>query len=308
MVKECVALIYFEVRGRAMETESQLAKVGQALINESDRLSKVIEEYHNDQNHYEYTDTGLTENEKHQYRVELLQLYGHALIQNSIDKQLDKVYQWGKKFGERSVNSGVSVDAAMLTLPYYRKVIYEFIREEFNTDEFIFEDYFLMSDLINPLLDQVVYAFTQAYAEYNDNTFKKAQDELLELSVPIVPLTKTVAILPLVGTIDTYRSKELLEKSLSKGTELGLSYLIVDLSGVHIIDTAVAHNIFQLHDALKVVGITAIISGLRPELAQTIVNLGISFNNMKVARNLEQALMMTGLSIATEQEIYKINE
>ncbi|UCZ54236.1 STAS domain-containing protein [Bacillus shivajii] len=291
-----------------MMTVNELMNVGHAIIEESENLAKQVEEAFDSQSVQSNNHIGFAKEENFQYRFEFMQMIGNALLSDDVKKNLDDVYKWGKKAGKRAVSAGISADFAMLSLPHFRKVIYKFIRKECKNRNVGFDDYFLMSERIDLLLDKAVYSFTQAYVEYNEDTFKKAQEELLELSVPVVPLTKSVAILPIIGTIDTYRSKELLDQSLTKGTELGLSYLIVDLSGVHMIDTAVAHNLFQLHDALKVVGITAIISGLRPELAQTIVNLGISFNHMKVARNLEQALMMTGLSIGTEDEVFKINE
>ncbi|WP_054637637.1 STAS domain-containing protein [Thalassobacillus sp. C254] len=107
--------------------------------------------------------------------------------------------------------------------------------------------------------------------EYHEKKFIEAKGELIELSVPIVPITKDVAILPLVGTLDTYRTQELMEKTLKSGSDLGLTYLVIDLSGVHMIDTAVAQNLFQLREALQLLGITGIMAGVRPELAQTMV-------------------------------------
>ncbi|MCR6110181.1 STAS domain-containing protein [Bacillus sp. A301a_S52] len=281
-----------------------MQKAGERLVEEKDRLVKDVREAFYQK--HEKASQELSKVESKDYLVELLHRIGQTLIE--MNETGEKIYieEWAKRFGQLAVESGVSVDRAMLVLPFLRKEIYDFIRKDFRQMNMPLEDYFYVADVINPMFDQVVYSFTQTYVEYNEHTFKQAQEELMELSVPVVPLTKEVAILPIIGTIDTHRSKELLEKSLTRGRELELSYLIVDLSGVHVIDTAIAHNLFQLNDALKIIGVTAVISGLRPELVQTIVNLGISFKHMQVVSNLEQALQLTGLKIKENNQVLKL--
>ncbi|ADI00020.1 STAS domain-containing protein [Salisediminibacterium selenitireducens] len=209
----------------------------------------------------------------------------------------DDVFRWGKSFGRVVIRSGVNVEEGLLIVPFFRKVLIRHIRTIFLENDHAMEDYFIMADFLHPMIDQTVYAFTEAYVEHHNASFQHAKDELMELSVPLVPLTEDVAILPIIGTIDTHRSQELLIKALNKGREMELSFIIIDLSGVHMIDTAVAHNLFQLHDALKVIGITAVFSGVRPELAQTMVSLGISFDQMKVCGTLPRALRLTGVSL-----------
>ncbi|UTR14176.1 STAS domain-containing protein [Salipaludibacillus sp. LMS25] len=281
-----------------------MQKAGERLVEEKDVLVRVVREAFYQK--HEEASQELSKVESEDYLAELLHRIGQTLVE--MNETGEKVYieEWAKRFGKLAVESGVSVDRAMLVLPILRKEIYDFIREDFKQMNMPLEDYFYVADVINPMFDQVLYSFTHTYVEYNEQTFKQAQEELMELSVPVVPLTKEVAILPIIGTIDTHRSKELLEKSLNRGRELELSYLIVDLSGVHVIDTAIAHNLFQLNDALKIIGVTAVISGLRPELVQTIVNLGISFKHMHVVRNLEQALQLTGLKIRENSQVLKI--
>ncbi|PLS17495.1 hypothetical protein CVD28_12530 [Bacillus sp. M6-12] len=117
-----------------------------------------------------------------------------------------------------------------------------------------------------------------------------AEITALELSIPIVRVTEEIGIIPLVGDLDTKRSQELMEKALQNGTELGLSHLIIDLSGVPIIDTMVANYIFQVIEALKLVGIQVILTGIRPEIAQTMVNLGINLGDISTFGSLHQAV------------------
>lgn len=227
----------------------------------------------------------------------LIGIISDRMMSQVADDFGDDAFRWGKSFGRVAIKSGINVEEGLLIVPFFRKVLIRHIRDIFLENNHTIEDYFIMADFLHPMIDQTVYAFTEAYVEHHNASFQHAKEELMKLSVPLVPLTEDVAILPIIGTVDTDRSQELLIKALNRGREMELSFIIVDLSGVHMIDTAVAHNLFQLHDALKVIGITAVFSGVRPELAQTMVSLGISFDQMHVCGTLPRALKLTGVSI-----------
>ncbi|SDO28756.1 STAS domain-containing protein [Alkalicoccus daliensis] len=229
--------------------------------------------------------------------VTLVSLFAEGFINGDVDHGREAVHNWGLEFGTEASELGLSAEKAMLVVPILRKVVYKYIRAEFKEGEQKFEQYYDLADTINPLIDQATYSFTEAYVNQNERIFQEAKEKIVELSVPVVPLTKEVAILPVIGSVDTKRSQELLSQALERGKELGLSTLIVDLSGVHMIDTYVAHNLFQLNDALRVTGIKVIFSGLRPEIAQTVVALGIRFDDMTVVSSLAQALKTSGLYV-----------
>lgn len=112
----------------------------------------------------------------------------------------------------------------------------------------------------------------------------------MELSIPIVRVTEKIGVLPLVGDIDTKRSQELMEKALNYGTQMDLNYIVIDLSGVPIIDTMVANHLLKVVSALKLVGIHVSLTGIRPEIAQTIVNLGIRIDGISTFSSLHLAI------------------
>ena len=121
----------------------------------------------------------------------------------------------------------------------------------------------------------------------------KSQQTLInELSAPVIQLQHHTGLLPVVGEIDTQRAKYLLENTLSECTNKGITHLYIDLSGVNMIDTMVAMQIFQLIDALKIVGVKTTLSGVRPEIALTAINLGLDFKDIKIAGNLSQVLQL----------------
>ncbi|AKF30210.1 STAS domain-containing protein [Bacillus velezensis] len=145
-------------------------------------------------------------------------------------------------------------------------------------------------NLIAQVFDFTIYTFVD-HAEHNSKIQLNAQREMiLELSSPVITLSKRTALLPLVGDIDTERAKFILENTLSTCAKRLIEHLLIDLSGVVVVDTMVAHQIFKLIEALKLIGVTSTLSGIRPEIAQTAVQLGINFSEITVKSNLAQAL------------------
>ncbi|OAZ59384.1 RsbT co-antagonist protein RsbRC [Bacillus siamensis] len=116
------------------------------------------------------------------------------------------------------------------------------------------------------------------------------REMILELSSPVITLSKRTGLLPLVGNIDTHRAKYILENTLSTCANRLIEHLLIDLSGVVVVDTMVAHQIFKLIEALNLIGVSSTLSGIRPEIAQTAVQLGINFSDITVKSNLAQAL------------------
>ncbi|MFS0559811.1 STAS domain-containing protein [Terribacillus sp. 179-K 1B1 HS] len=147
----------------------------------------------------------------------------------------------------------------------------------------------LWQRIIITAFDQVILKVTEEMHHYSNRKLQAQQEMINELSSPVILLNDTTALLPLVGDIDTNRAKLILENTLRECTVQDVDLLFIDLSGVIIIDTMVAQQIFYLVDALKLVGVETVISGMRPEIAQTAVQLGVSFNARTTA-TLTQAI------------------
>ncbi|WP_285804031.1 STAS domain-containing protein [Alkalicoccobacillus plakortidis] len=139
-------------------------------------------------------------------------------------------------------------------------------------------------------LDFTIHHFIKKI-DTNTTVQLEAQKEMInELSSPVILLQNNSALLPLVGDIDTARAKSILENTLAQCAEKGVDHLFLDLSGVVIIDTMVANEIFQLISALSIIGVQTTLSGIRPEIAQTAVQLGLSFEQINIKSTLAQAL------------------
>lgn len=145
-------------------------------------------------------------------------------------------------------------------------------------------------DIILKEFDEVILRFIEATYKYSQNVLKAQQEIINELSAPVISLSNHQGLLPLIGDIDTSRAKMILEHTLRQCTDRDIHHLFVDLSGVAMIDTMVAHQLFQLLKALKLIGVKSTLSGIRPEIAQTAVQLGLSFDGTMIKNSLAQAL------------------
>lgn len=124
-----------------------------------------------------------------------------------------------------------------------------------------------------------------------------AQRQIQNLSVPIVPLTRGVAILPVIGNITRTRVQQIIEVALVKSQELNLDYLVVDLSGITQINQTVADSLLKITNLLNLLGVKPILTGLRPETAIQTNQLGLDLKKVMIESNLERALHKIGFSL-----------
>lgn len=139
-------------------------------------------------------------------------------------------------------------------------------------------------------IDKVVMWFMKEHHKFSVKRLQCQQEMINELSSPVIKLNHGTGLLPLVGDIDTARAKLILEKTLQQCAEKRVDCLLIDLSGVIMIDTLVAQQLFHLVEALGLIGVKTILSGIRPELAQTAVQLGLDFTQMSITSTLSRAI------------------
>lgn len=174
------------------------------------------------------------------------------------------------------------------TRDQYIDLVKEFVSlHEGEYDQEVIESW---NKMITETMDKVTVWFMEEHHKYLMNRLQNHQELIYELSSPVINLNERIGLLPLVGDIDTARAKLILEKTLEQCAEKNLDFLFIDLSGVVAIDTMVAQQIFQLNDALGLIGVKTTLSGIRPEIAQTTIQLGLSFDKIPVASTLSKAL------------------
>jgi rsbT co-antagonist protein RsbR len=139
------------------------------------------------------------------------------------------------------------------------------------------------------LLDQLGLYSTEAYQQSREAIISRQQEELLELSTPVVQLWTGVLALPLIGTLDSARTQMVMENLLQRIVETGSAIAIIDITGVPLVDTLVAQHLLKTVAAARLMGAECLISGIRPQIAQTIVHLGVSLGDVTTKATLADA-------------------
>ena len=142
---------------------------------------------------------------------------------------------------------------------------------------------------VSTLLDAVGLYSTETYQKGREEIITRQQHELLELSTPVVQLWKGVLALPLIGTLDSARTQVVMESLLQAIVDTGSQIAIIDITGVPVVDTLVAQHLLKTVAAARLMGADCIISGIRPQIAQTIVHLGVEINDVLTKATLADA-------------------
>jgi rsbT co-antagonist protein RsbR len=152
------------------------------------------------------------------------------------------------------------------------------------------------------LLDRLGLYTTEAYQRSREQVIIRQQQEMLELSTPVVQLWDGILGLPLIGTLDSARTQVVMESLLQRIVDTGARIAIIDITGVPTVDTLVAQHLLKTVAAARLMGADCIISGIRPQIAQTVVHLGLDLTTVVTKATLADAfavaLQRVGLSVA----------
>ncbi|ARI75882.1 STAS domain-containing protein [Halobacillus mangrovi] len=227
-------------------------------------------------------------------RLELLNFISEGLL-NKGTYRVESLEQWISETGEIGWEEGVSLQYLQTSINFVKNAIWYIFEEDRLNQSFSSATILYVIKTISPLFDTVTSKLSDVYIKHHQEDWEKAQEVVEELSVPVVPITKGIAVLPLIGEIDSDRAQLVMETSLQQSTELDLSHLFIDISGVPVIDTVVAHNIYQVVHALELVGVKTTMTGIRPEIARSVVGMGMKFTQISTKASLHQALDDIGL-------------
>jgi len=158
---------------------------------------------------------------------------------------------------------------------------------------------------INTLIDKLGLFTITVFQKTKDQIIVRQQQELLELSTPVVKLWDGILALPLIGTLDSARTQVVMENILQKIVDTGAIIAIIDITGVPTVDTLVAQHLMKTIAAARLMGADCIISGIRPQIAQTIVHLGVNLEDVITKATLADAFVValerTGATIAAKR-------
>mgnify|MGYP001952187748 FL=1 len=145
---------------------------------------------------------------------------------------------------------------------------------------------------VSELLDNLGLHTIRTYQKSREAVIKRQQEELLELSTPVVKLWDGILALPMIGTLDSRRTQVVMESLLQRIVDTGSEIAIIDITGVPTVDTLVAQHLLKTVTAIRLMGADCIISGIRPQIAQTIVHLGLDLQGVVTKANLADALKL----------------
>jgi rsbT co-antagonist protein RsbR len=145
---------------------------------------------------------------------------------------------------------------------------------------------------VSNALDQLALYTVEVYQKTREDVIARQQDEMLELSTPVVKLWDGILALPMIGTLDSSRTQVVMESLLDRIVETGAEIAILDITGVPTVDTLVAQHLIKTVTAARLMGADCIISGIRPQIAQTIVHLGVDLKDVITKASLADAFAL----------------
>ncbi len=166
-----------------------------------------------------------------------------------------------------------------------KQAFFAAIREEYSNDA----DALKATWQATELLDKLALLTTETFQKTREDVISRQQQELLELSTPVVRLWENVLALPLIGTLDSARTQVVMQNLLDAIVETRSDFAIIDITGVPVVDTLVAQHLLKTVAAARLMGADCLISGIRPQIAQTIIHLGVDLTNVTTKATLADA-------------------
>jgi len=196
----------------------------------------------------------------------------------------------------RAVQGFSPSETAMFILSL-KQPLFDLLQRQQRDAKALAEDFWEMT----VLLDRLGLHTAELYQQSRDAIIQRQQTELLELSTPVVQLWDEILALPLIGTLDSNRTQIVMESLLQRIVETSARIAIIDITGVPTVDTLVAQHLMKTVSAARLMGADCIISGIRPQIAQTIVHLGVNLQDIVTKSTLADAfhiaLQRTGAAV-----------
>jgi rsbT co-antagonist protein RsbR len=205
----------------------------------------------------------------------------------------------GKLSGSRAIQ-GFTPMATSTFVFSFKEPLFRRLRQDISDADLLSSEIWNLTLLI----DSLGLYTAEVFLKTREDVIRRAQEDMLELSTPVVKLWDKILALPLIGTLDSARTEIVMETLLNAVATTNTSVAILDITGVPTVDTVVAQHLLKTITAVRLMGAECIISGIRPQIAQTIVHLGINLADISTKASLRDALAlaleMTGQQIARE--------
>lgn len=220
------------------------------------------------------------------------------LIVSNLDESNEEFNSRLHDFAERVVHLGWPLYIVTQGIRIFNQIVFEGMSKlGIVTNENYMEFTKGFDKWFSPMTDEIITAYSNTW----ERTVTLQKVALQELSAPLIPVFEGISVMPLIGTIDTERAKYIMENLLKGVVNHRAEVVLIDITGVPVVDTMIAHHLIQAAEAVRLVGAKCMLVGIRPEIAQTIVNLGINLNQLitksTLKKGIEAALEMTNRKI-----------
>jgi rsbT co-antagonist protein RsbR len=240
----------------------------------------------------------LSHAELHRQIAELQRGFAAAINAGAQDVHGEAAGELRALLGELSTTrarQGFTATETAVSVFALKDAVLTVLEESYSADRATLRDYVAFAGFV----DRAALITFDSYVRAREALIADQAEQLLELSTPVVKLWEGVVAVPLVGTLDSARAQVVMERLLQTLVDTGSPYAIIDITGVPAVDTQVAQHILKTVVAARLMGADCIISGIRPQIAQTIVALGIEFGDIATKASLADALRhvikLTGL-------------
>src|SRR5690606_34530870 len=203
----------------------------------------------------------------------------HKLVGYIVDGQEEDLRLFAKQEGIAWATHSIDLAFKLEWIQAIRRTLWTFI-EKFDeeTDKELASDFFQLEKAVNTGLDSFLNTFFINYSTYKDSLILAHRQLVENLSVPIIPINSSVCILPLIGTIDFFRTNILEEKVLTEIGRSRIQTLIIDMSGIADMEVEVIHHLMKIIDGTAMMGCRSVITGLRAEVVRKMINLDLKFD------------------------------
>lgn len=217
----------------------------------------------------------------------------HKVVQFIVDQNEEAIISFAQQEGEVWATHSLTLSFKLEWIQAIRRTLWNFLYEYEQLQD-AFNDvkvFFNLEKKVNEQVDLFLKTFFISYSDYKDRLILSQQNLVENLSVPIIPITPSVCILPLIGEMDDSRMSIIEEKVLMEIGKLRIQILILDLSGIIEMEIEVLQKLMNILDGTAMMGCKAVITGLRPEIVTKMVSAGVCFGNKAETKGtLQQAL------------------
>ncbi|MBT2680102.1 STAS domain-containing protein [Bacillus sp. ISL-35] len=224
------------------------------------------------------------------------------LIVYIVEQQEEELIAFAEQEGIAWAEHSLTVAFKLEWIQAIRRTLWQFLNQydELHNNVTNREDFFQLEKKINDQVDQFLNTFFLTYTKYKDELLNSQRKLVEHLSVPIIPVSATVAVLPLIGMIDDYRMQIIEEKVLMDISRLKVQTLIMDLSGIADMEMNVIDHFQKVLNGVAMMGSKAVITGMRPELVRKMIHSGINFDQKADTRGTLQQTLRSYLDSETK--------